>query len=85
MATIVNTPAAAHEHVAEDSSSSATNLIIGVLVFLVLAFLLFYFGLPMIRSAAAPAQAPQINVPDKVNVDVNPNVGGGNAPAAPQQ
>jgi hypothetical protein len=98
MATIVNTPAASHEHVAEDSSSNAMSIVIGLIVTLIVAFLLFYYGLPLIRSAAAPAQAPQqinnnappqgnqapqINVPDKVNVDINPNAGGqgGNAPA----
>ena len=72
MATIVNTPAATHDHAHEDSSSgSSVNLIIGILVALILLALFFYAGLPMIRSAAAPAQAPQVNVPDKINVDVN--------------
>lgn len=90
MATIVNTPAATHEHIADDSSSSAMNMVIGLIAALIVAFLLFYYGLPLIRSAAAPAQAPQqvnnyappqgnnapqINVPDKVNVDINPNAG----------
>ena len=86
MATIVNTPAASHEHVAEGSdSNSMLNLIIGVVVILILAALFFYVGLPLIRNAGgtvpqqvnnyAPPQqgnqAPQINVPDKINVDVN--------------
>jgi hypothetical protein len=97
MATVVNTPAASHEHMATESDSSS-NMIWGVLIVLVVAFLLFYFGLPLLRNiggAGAPQQinnnvppqganAPQISVPDKVNVDVNPNAGGGNAPA-PQQ
>lgn len=76
MATIVNTPAAAHEHVHDESSGSSMSLIIGILIVLMLAALFFFVGLPAFRSAAAPAQAPQINVPDKVNVDVNPNAGG---------
>lgn len=96
MATIVNTPAASHEHVVSESDSSS-NAIWGILLVLLVAFLLFYFGLPLLRGAAsvgrAPQQiinnntppqgnnAPQINVPDKVNVDINPNAGGGNAPA----
>jgi hypothetical protein len=85
MATIVNTPAASHEHMTTESDSSS-NMIWGVLIVLLVAFLLFYFGLPLLRGAAsvgrapqqiinnAPPQggnAPQINVPDKVNVDVN--------------
>lgn len=82
MATIVNTPA--HEHVASDSgSNSAVNLLVGVLVVLAVAFLLYYFALPMMRSAnnaAAPQiTAPQVKVPDKINVDVNQN------PAQPAQ
>lgn len=73
MATIVNTPAATHEHVARDESSSSSmmNLIIGIFIILLLAAFFLYVGLPMMRSATAPAQAPQINVPDKINVDVN--------------
>lgn len=82
MATIVNTPAASHEHAFEESSSTiSANTILWVVIALILAFMLLYFGLPVIRSAAAPVQAPQINVPDKINVDINPNAGGGNAPA----
>ena len=70
MATIVNTPAAAHGHV-DESSGSSMSLIIGILIVLMLAALFFFVGLPTFRSVAAPAQAPQINVPDKINVDVN--------------
>ena len=68
MATIVNTPAAAHE-----DTGSSMSLIIGVLIVLSLIALFFFVGLPAIRSVAAPAvQAPpQISVPDKINVDVN--------------
>jgi len=69
MATIV-TPTTEHVH---ESDSSSINLIVGLLIVLALATLFFLVGLPAIRSAAAPAQAPQINVPDKINVDVNPN------------
>ena len=99
MATIVNTPAASHEHLVEDSSSNAMNIVLGLIITLIVAFLLFYYGLPLIRTATAPNQtpqqinnyappqqgnqAPQINIPDKVNVDINPNAGGGNGGNAP--
>lgn len=69
MATIVNTPAASAP--ANGESSSMMNLLVGVVVILVVAAIFFYFLLPAIRSATAPVQAPQINVPDKINVDVN--------------
>jgi hypothetical protein len=82
MATIVNTPT--HEHVGEESSGGPINLLVSMLVILAVAFLLFYFGLPLLRNigGGAPTQinnvappqganAPQINIPDKINVDVN--------------
>lgn len=75
MATIVNTPAATAPAREESSSNPLSNLLVGLVIILVVAALFFYFLLPMIRNAAAPAQTPYINVPDKINVDVNPNAG----------
>ncbi len=75
-----------HEHVVhEDSSSnSMMNLLIGALIIGALLFIILYFGGPLLRSVnqgaqqpqiinnpPAQQQAPQINVPDKINVDVN--------------
>lgn len=70
MATIVNTPAAAPAQT-ESNSSSMLSMIIGVLIVLILAALFFYVALPMMRTAGSAVQAPQVNVPDKINVDVN--------------
>lgn len=89
MATIVNTPAQGHVQ-DESMANSGMNLLIGVITIAVVAFLLFYFGVPVMRSLGgsgggnAPQQInqnnppqgaggnnPQINIPDKVNVDVN--------------
>lgn len=88
MATIVNTPAHGHVH-DESVASSGMNLLIGVVTIAIVAFLLFYFGLPVMRSLSgsgggnAPQQInqnnppqnggnnPQVNIPEKVNVDVN--------------
>jgi cytochrome c-type biogenesis protein CcmH/NrfG len=78
MATIVNTPAQGHTH--EDTGANAgMNFAVGAIILLVVAFLLFYFGLPLLRNVGVPAQPaqintnnpPQVNIPDKVNVDVN--------------
>ncbi len=85
MATVI-TPAQGHVH-EDTGSNSAMNLLVTVLVIAVVVFLAFYFGLPLMRSvgnsAPAPQQInnnappqgnaapPQINIPDKVNVDIN--------------
>ena len=80
MATIVNTPAAGEN--VESSSGSMMNLFFGVVIVLLVVGFLLYIGLPMMRSVGSAAQAPQVNVPDKINVDVNAPQGGGNpAPA----
>lgn len=59
MATIVNNPG-------ETRSSSGTLL--AVIVALVLAVLLFVYGLPYVRSYTG---GTQINVPGQVDVNVN--------------
>ena len=56
-----------HEH-GEESSNSAVGLIIGLVVLMIFAFLLFYYGLPALRSASS---TPQITVPDKIDVNIN--------------
>lgn len=67
MATMVNTTPAA----AESDSSSWGGL---MAVVLVIAFivLMLYYGLPALRSAGSGyGTSPQINVPDKVDVNVD--------------
>lgn len=81
MATIVNAPAAAHE-----DTGTGISLLVGVLLILAIAFLLFFFGLPVLRNlgtSSTPQQIntnnlPQVRMPDKVDVNINPN---GGAPA----
>jgi len=63
MATIVNNPG-------NGESGNGMGMILGVIVILVIAFLFFVYGLPMLRQSAAP----QINVPGKIDVNVQ---GGG--------
>ncbi len=61
MATIVNsTPT-------ETSSSSAVGIVLALIVLLVLAFILFVYGLPYLRRSSGT----QINVPDQLDVNVN--------------
>lgn len=78
MATIVNTPATTADH--ETTSGSMINLVIGVFIVLLLAAFFLYVGLPIIRNVGTATQAPQVNVPDKINVDVNTPQQGGNNP-----
>ncbi len=62
MATIVNTPTA------EPSSNSGMGFLMGAILLIIFMFLLFYYGLPALRSVS---QSPQINVPGKIDVNVN--------------
>lgn len=66
MATIVNTPAASRE----DISGSLVSLVVGVLIVMVIAAFLFYVGLPLLWGVNTTS-APQVTVPDKINVDVS--------------
>ena len=76
MATIVNTPA--HEHTHRESSNGL-GFLWGAIILLVVVFLLFYFGLPLIRQATAPT-TPNINVPGQIDINVKPQAP---APANP--
>lgn len=59
MATII-TPAN------NDGSSGILNVVLVLFVVLVMVYLFFAFGLPAFQQSSAP----QINVPDKVDVNV---------------
>lgn len=56
-----------HEHVGEGDSGAATGIILAVIILLVLAMIVV-FGIPFMRGAAT---APQVNIPDKVDVNVH--------------
>ena len=74
MTTIVNNPAPTNE------GSNPTGLILGIVILLAILGLLYFYGLPAFRNASS---GTQINVPDKV--DVNINQGGNGGDTAPQQ
>lgn len=62
--TNINTPA---------SSSNNTGLLIGIFGLIVFSLLFIYFGIPLIRTIGTPQinlPAPVINLPDKVDVNV---------------
>ncbi len=49
-----------------DSSSSMLNVVLVLFVVLVMVYLFFVYALPAFR----PASAPQINVPGRIDVNV---------------
>lgn len=54
----------------QDQASNSMGFLLGVIMLIVFILALFYFGLPLLRSAT---RAPQVNIPDKVDVNVNQN------------
>lgn len=53
----------------QESSSSAVGFVLGVILIIAFIALLFYFGLPYIQNGFGGG-ATQVNIPDKINVDV---------------
>ncbi len=68
MTTVINTPSSSQE-------SSGVGFLIGAVLIIVFAAFLLYFGIPALNQMK-PAQinvpAPQIVMPDKVDVNVQP-------------
>ncbi len=67
MATIINNPG---ERV---DSGSGVGVILGIILVILIAILLVVFGVPGFRgntSNPAPAKTTNIQVPDKINVEV---------------
>lgn len=62
MTTIVNTPQPANE------SGGYVGAIVGLVVFIVIAYVFVMFGLPALQSMKTAA--PQINIPSKIDVNV---------------
>lgn len=55
-----------HEHESQRDSNSM-SWVVGLIVLLVVVFLLFYYGLPVLNRASAPA----VQIPEKVDVNIN--------------
>ncbi len=64
--TIVNTTPTSGT---ESSSNGAAAFLIGAAILALLAFFVFYYGLPAIRGATNPTV--NVGVPERVQVDVN--------------
>ncbi len=64
MTTIVNNPPSS------DNSGGALGMIFGIIVILVLVYLGYVYGLPAVRQMQQSGGV-QINVPDKIDVNVN--------------
>lgn len=64
MATIVNNPPPSN-----NNSGGSMGMIIGLFVLVILGFLFFVYGLPAISNMQFGT--PQINVPEKIDVNVN--------------
>jgi hypothetical protein len=56
-----------HDHYDAPDRTGSSNTLIGIILLAVVLFMLFFYGLPMIRNAATP----QFNVPSKVDVNLN--------------
>ena len=62
MATIVNNPPAT------ERSSNGNGFLLGVVLLIIFAVLFFMYGLPMLMNSFS---GPQVQVPDKIDVNVN--------------
>lgn len=56
-------PTEVHYH---RDSGSGVGIIVSIAILALVIFLMFYYGLPLLRGAGT-----QVNIPDKINVNVN--------------
>ena len=55
-------------HTESNSSSGGVIALVGIALIVVIALIFFFYALPMLNRATT---VPQVNVPDKVDVNVN--------------
>ena len=63
MTTVVNNPPP------QNDSGGGMGMIVGLIVLLVLGYLFFIYGIPALQQVQLGA--PQINVPSKIDVNIN--------------
>ena len=61
MPTVINNPTPANE------GGNGMGFFLGVVLIIVVAIIFLYYGLPYLRNSY---QAPQINVPNKIDVNI---------------
>lgn len=66
MATIVNTTPAARE-----DTGSGMGFLLGIVLLLAFILLFFFYGLPLLTQTLRGTAGPQVNVPDKIDVNLN--------------
>ena len=57
------------EHIHDSGGNNGSGFLVGIILLVVVLYLLFYYGLPALRGAASTT--PQVNVPGKIDVNVN--------------
>jgi hypothetical protein len=77
MAVYVDRRAPVHEHYYHERNSAA-GWVVGLIVALLLAWLLFAYGLPAFRSVSS---GPNFSIPSKIDVNFNQGGAGAAAPA----
>ena len=63
MATVVNNPQ-------PTTSDNGMGFLLGTILLIVFAVLFFFYALPYLRTTLQGTQAPQVNVPGQVDVNV---------------
>lgn len=64
MTTIINNPPNS------DGEGNGMGFLVGIILLIIVVVLFFSYGLPVLRNSASNS-APQINVPDKVDVNLH--------------
>lgn len=64
MATVVNNPPA------NTDRGGGNGFLLGIILLIVFVILFIYYGLPLLSNAGGAA-GTQVNIPDKVDVNVN--------------
>ena len=58
------------DHYHDNTTGNGYRFLLGVILLAVVLFLMFYYGLPALRSGFSTT-TPQVNVPRSVDINVN--------------